>query len=176
MDVTDQQRTTLTDELNRLLGAEATTILMAHLPRGGVEALATREDIAALRAEMATKDDLARFATKDDLARLDSKVDLFRSEMEATLRGMATRAELTDLRDHTDRGFAKIDDAFHVLIECMTSLEGRVEVMGQSFRAEVRGELLAAITSQTRALIISLISALAIVSALAFAVASNVQP
>jgi len=41
-----------------------------------LERFTTKDDIAAIRAEMATKADLEQFATKDDLGRFATKDDL----------------------------------------------------------------------------------------------------
>lgn len=138
MDVTDEQRAVLRRELDRVLGTEATTIMMAHLPQGGQDQVAN-----------VTRDDFLGLVRSEDLAEFGSRMD---------------------------RQFEQVQ-RFHLdLIERMASLESRIEVMGQSIRAEIRGELVAAVTGQTKSLIISLMGALAIVSGLAFAIAANVQP
>lgn len=170
MDVTDEQRAVLSRELDRVLGTEATTIMMAHLPPGGQDHVATRQDIDELRAAIAkcaTKDDLKGFATKDDLKRFATKEDLL---------GLVRREELSELNSRMDRRFDQVQQFHLELVERLTSMESRIEIMGQSIRAEIRGELVAAVTGQTKSLVISLMGALAIVSGLAFAIAANVQP
>jgi len=58
MVVNERDRLKLAHRLEGLLGEEA-TILMEHLPYGGIAGLATKDDLVLLKAEMHT--DMAEF-------------------------------------------------------------------------------------------------------------------
>lgn len=131
MDVTNEQRAVLSRELDRVLGTEATTIMMAHLPQGGSDGLATKAD-------------LERFA------------------LEEVLAGIHTREEHAAFRSEVNQRF--------------TSLEGKLESLIHQFRAELRAEINSAITGQTRAVIVSLIGTMTVLSGFMFALIQTASP
>jgi hypothetical protein len=66
MDVYERSRHELHQRLQEALGPEAASTLMAHLPSGGLE----------------------RLATKDDIERLELKMDVIRQELRAEMHQM----------------------------------------------------------------------------------------
>jgi chromosome segregation ATPase len=96
---------------------------MSDLPprwaRAVVDAVgAMRDDVAAIRAAMLTRDDAARFATRDDLARLATRDDLAR---------LATREDLDALRAYVDTLRAEMDALRAELIRTRTEIMERID-------------------------------------------------
>lgn len=60
------------------------------------DTIATKNDIAAIRREMATKDDIKNMATKDDIAKLNNKIDIVEERL---TEKMATKDDLHALKD-----------------------------------------------------------------------------
>src|SRR5882672_12297229 len=98
------------------------------------EQMATKVDLANLRDEMATKDDLAKMATKEDLARVENnlreqmatKEDLAR--VESSLREqMATKDDLSRLATTIRGDFEQVHFRFDTLERVMTTRFGQVE-------------------------------------------------
>ncbi|WP_370325079.1 hypothetical protein [Euzebya sp.] len=183
MAVTDDERAVLGDHLDRVLGTEAARIMMAHLPRGGADEVATKQDIADLRTELqrfATKDDLQRFATKADLERFATKDDLERFATKADLANLHTvfhtKDEHAAFRAEVNERFAAQESLLLQLLERVIRIEGALTSVGHELRAELRGELNAAITGQTRAVIISLFGMVVVLCGFMFALLQATQP
>ncbi|MDX1622141.1 MAG: hypothetical protein R3320_14185, partial [Nitriliruptorales bacterium] len=109
------------DELERrliaALGADLAGALMAEIRPADLDwsQVATKQDLRDLRdelkAELASKEDLARFATKDDLTRFATKDDLTRFATKDDLLAFPTREELhAELRATEQRILDRVDD------------------------------------------------------------------
>ena len=98
MAVDEQAPLGMYEAMKQVIGVDHATTFMEHLPHGGWQQLATKDDVAGLRA--ATKDDVARLraATKDDVALL--KHDIARLEV-------ATRNEIDKLELRLDANMQK---------------------------------------------------------------------
>jgi hypothetical protein len=100
----EQARLGMYEAMKQVIGVDHATTFMEHLPHGGWQQLATKDDIAGLRA--ATKDDVARLraATNEDIARLRAAtkddVALLKDDI-ARLEG-ATRNEIDKLELRLD--------------------------------------------------------------------------
>src|SRR5882672_6291505 len=81
------------------------------------EQMATKVDLANLRDEMATKDDLAKMATKEDLARVENNLR----------EQMATKEDLSRLATTIRGDFEQVHFRFDTLERVMTTRFGQVE-------------------------------------------------
>ncbi len=111
--------------LQKEAGFDETTarVLVSTFAEGMVENLATKDDIAALRREiatLATKEELAALrsevATKEELAVLSSEV-----ATEADIAKLATKEEISSLATRVE----------------LETLRGEMKEMGASLRAEI---------------------------------------
>ena len=97
--------------------------------------MATKVDLANLRDEMATKDDLAQMATKDDLARMATKEDLAalkeqmatKEDLAALKEQMATKDDLSRLATTVRGDFEQVHFRFDTLERVMSTRFGQVE-------------------------------------------------
>jgi len=115
MALDERSRHQLFVRLEDVLGSEAASTLMEHLPPTGWADVATKHDLDALRT-----------ATKHDLDALRMDLDAFRSAM---------KRDLDTLREVMDARFEAVDYRFE-------ALEGRllaeIRAMGsQTFRANI---------------------------------------
>jgi len=115
MVVSERDRLKLAHRLQGLIGEEA-TILMEHLPYGGIAGLVTQDDLVLFKAEMHT-----------DMAELRSDVRLEMAELRTELR--SEMAELrSDLRLEMAELRAEIYKALNSqtlkIITVMTALNG----------------------------------------------------
>ena len=115
MVVSERDRLKLAHRLQGLIGEEA-TILMEHLPYGGIAGLVTQDDLVLFKAEMHT-----------DMAELRSDVRLEMAELRTELR--SEMAELrSDLRLEMAELRAEIYKALNSqtlkIIMVMTALNG----------------------------------------------------
>ena len=115
MVVNERDRLKLAHRLQGLIGEEA-TILMEHLPYGGIAGLVTQDDLVLFKAEIHT-----------DMAELRSDVRLEMAELRTELR--SEMAELrSDLRLEMAELRAEISKAFNSqtlkIITVMTALNG----------------------------------------------------
>ena len=113
--VSERDRLKLAHRLQGLIGEEA-TILMEHLPYGGIAGLVTQDDLVLFKAEMHT-----------DMAELRSDVRLEMAELRTELR--SEMAELrSDLRLEMAELRAEIYKALNSqtlkIITVMTALNG----------------------------------------------------
>lgn len=129
--VIDQQtRRRVHEQLEAAHGEEVATVLTEHLP---TEPLATRADIEAVRADVE--------AVRADVERLEAATKAQIAQLEAT-----TKAEIGRLEAETKTEFVR--------------LEGRMEQMHHEVIGVFRGELLAAVTAQTKTLALTLVGVL----------------
>ena len=145
MAIDERARHQLYQRLEETLGAEPATTLMEHLPPTGWADVATKSDLAALER-----------STKSDISALEERLEL--------------RFERIDDRfDRIDAQFAAVDDRFAGIDGRFSGIDGRFESLEERIDlkmrdlenrllAAFRGEILNAVTSQTRPFIISIIS------------------
>lgn len=114
--ITEEQRSKIYLELADKISPEGAEFLMAQIPPGGWERLATKADLR----EFATKADLRDFATKADLKEFATKADL--EELATKFEGLS--AEFRELKAYVITRFAE----FEVKTEQkFTALEVRME-------------------------------------------------
>ena len=72
-------------ELHDKLDGSATAFIRAFsdLIKDSTSHLATKDDLDSMRADMATKDDIANMATKEDINDLSGRIDTTNENMEA---------------------------------------------------------------------------------------------
>ncbi|MGH9041603.1 MAG: hypothetical protein ACRDZ3_15390 [Acidimicrobiia bacterium] len=100
----------------------------------------------------------ADVATKRDLDALEQRMDL--------------RFDAVDQRfDAVDQRFEALDDRFDAVDLRFEALDDRFDTMENKILAAVRGDLLTAVTGQTRALVMANLGAVLSTAALAFAAA-----
>ena len=115
MAVDEEARLGLYEALKEVIGVDHARTFIEHLPYGGWQSLATKDDVARLQA--ATKDDIARLraATKDDIAQLRAatKADVAALEERLELRFEAKlHKELTALHRNLFISLAGLQTAF----------------------------------------------------------------
>ena len=103
---------------------QATALVQTFADRG-VENLATREELAAIRAEMATREELAavrgEMATREGLAAVRGEITVLRGDLEKT--------ELA-LRGDMEKNVASLRGDMHKLEQRMTMRLGTVIAAG----------------------------------------------
>ena len=127
MVVDDRSRHELYRRLEEVLGLEAATTLIEHLPPVGWADVATKGDVAALEQRLELRFDRIddRFGRIDDrFAQIDARF-----------------AQIDDRFSRVDDGFRRVDDRFTALDESIAqrieSSENRVRA---SFEHELRGQ------------------------------------
>ncbi len=157
MAVDERSRHELYRRLEEVLGPEAATTLIEHLPPVGWADVATRHDLAALEERM----DL-RFARVDD--RFDRIDDRFAALDDRFVALDDRFARIDDrfaaLEDRIDDRFGRTDDRF-------AAFDERMKAMGSDLRASFEHELRA----QTTTMVFALVSVVLTMAALAFALA-----
>ena len=115
MVVSERDRLKLAHRLQGLIGEEA-TILMEHLPYGGIAGIVSKDDLVIFKAEMHT--DMAELRTelRSDMAELRTEL---RSEM-AELRS-DLRLEMAELRAEI---YKALNSQTLKIITVMTALNG----------------------------------------------------
>ena len=96
-------------------------VLVSTFAEGMVENLATKEELAALRGEVATKAELANLATKPELGNLATKDDIANLTTKADLASLATKEEISALATKVE----------------LEALRGEMKEMGANLRAEI---------------------------------------
>ena len=151
MVVDERSRHELYRRLEEVLGPEAATTLIEHLPPVGWADVATKQDLASLeeRIELrfARVDD--RFARVDDrFAQVDERFDRLEERLDERF-------------DRVDDRFGRIDDQFTTSDE---NLGLRLDALGSGLRASFEHELRA----QAITLFIALVTVVLTMAALAF--------
>ena len=83
-------------------------------------ALATKADLAAAVAPLATKTELALLATKDEIALLATKAELALLATKAEIAQLATRSEMLALGE-------SLHDDIRILAESVLSLHAKID-------------------------------------------------
>jgi len=136
MVVNERDRLKLAHRLQGLIGEEA-TILMEHLPYGGIAGIVSKDDLVLFQAEMHTDLSELRSDLRSEMAELRSDL---RSEM-AELRS-DLRSEMSELRS----------DLRSEMSELRTELRSEMAELRSDLRveiAELRSEMYKALNSQT---------------------------
>jgi hypothetical protein len=105
-----------------------------------------------------TRDSLVRFLA--DIVGPAHAVDVV-ARLELDVNDLATRADVADIRSDV----ADIRSDVAALDRRLGALEGKVEIMQHELIGVFRGELLAAVTSQTRSMLIGMVSTAAVFAA-----------
>jgi len=134
MSIDEQSRRELHDRLEEALGSAPAETLMASLPPQGW-------------ADVATKDDLARVEERFTV-RLDAMDERFSARFDAMDERFGARFDAMDER-FTAR-FDGLSERFDL----------KLESSANELRADFRGEITAAITAQTRTVILALFGTL----------------
>ena len=144
MAVDERSRHELYRRLEEVLGPEAATTLIEHLPPVGWADVATRHDLAGLEQRMEL-----RFARVDDqFAAVDSRFD-----------------RVDERFNVIDERFTVIDERFTALGWRFDGLDDRIKAASSDLRATFEHEL----RSQTITMVFGLVSVVLTIAALAFA-------
>jgi hypothetical protein len=95
MAVDEESRLGLYEALKEVIGVDHATTFMEHLPYGGWQRLADKDDVARLEREIAR----LRAATKDDIAQLEAATKNDVTQLEAATKNDITRLETTMQRE-----------------------------------------------------------------------------
>ena len=88
------------DQQEKLNGsAEAFVRAFSDLIKDSTSHLASKDDLANMAANMATKDDIANMATKDDIANMATKDDIANMATKDDIANMATKDDIAELSD-----------------------------------------------------------------------------
>jgi hypothetical protein len=89
--------------------------------------MATKDDVAKIYEVMATKDDLKNFATKDDFNKLDNKIESLASEFHVfadfVFENAATKDDVKYLNERIDRLATNEEQHYQELSGCFTMLD-----------------------------------------------------
>jgi len=141
MSIDEQARRELHDRLDEALGSTAAGTLMAGLPPRGW-------------ADVATKDDLARLEERFN-ARFDASEERSTARFDASEERSTARFDASEER--STKRFERIEERFEALTERFDLKLGSAT---NELRADFRGEITAAITAQTRTVILALFGTL----------------
>lgn len=146
MTVDDGRRRQLHEQLTESVGPEATATMFELLPPAGAGP-ATSADIAELSGRM-----------DRGFAHVNGRVDRLEDRM----------GSLEESVDGLQRTTTELQGAVAELQRAMTGLTHAVDRLPDQFRAELRGEILTAVTSQTRAVLLAVLTTLLGVAGLAW--------
>jgi hypothetical protein len=188
MAVDERSRFELHSQLERVLGAEHAATLMEYLPPVTWADVATKRDLAVLEREVADlRRELGAFEARVDRRfdaleeRWDERMRTLEQRWDARFEGLDGRFVSIDERfkriderfKRVDERFERIDERFDVIDERFAAfdqrLDERLEATEQRLLAAFRGELVAAVTAQTRILVVALLGTLLTVAGLALA-------
>jgi predicted SAM-dependent methyltransferase len=148
MAVNERRRSHLYDQLVHAVGEEAATIMFELLPPAGT-ALATRADLNALDERM-----------QHGFAMMDERFAQIDERMQHGFAMMADRFARVDERfaeldARMDERFARVDERF---TEVDTRMDTRIDAAKHETMAAFRGEIVAAVSGQTRAIITAVLT------------------
>ena len=150
MVVDDRSRHDLYRRLEEVLGLEAATTLIEHLPPAGWAEVATKHDLANLEQRIEL-----RFARVDDrFARVDERFDAIDERFNA-------------LEEHFDERFKGLDERFKGLDWRFEGLDDRL----RGGMAELRPAFEHELRAQTNTVVFGLVSVVLTMAVLAFALA-----
>ncbi|MGH9269248.1 MAG: hypothetical protein ACRD0D_13875 [Acidimicrobiales bacterium] len=170
MAIDERSRHELHLQLEQVLGPEAATTLMEHLPPVGWADVATKRDLDQLRA--ATKGDLdqLRAATKGDLDQLRAEVGQLRIDTKKDFGQLRadTKKDLDQLRADTKKDLAGVRSEIEHLEK---ELRLQLDASEQRLLATLRKDLISQTNAQTRAMILTMTTSILGVAGIAFAAA-----
>ena len=139
MAVDERSRHQMFGRLDEVLGADAATTLMEHLPPTGWGDVVTRDYLTA---------------------QLDARFGEMNGEMNE--RFAEITGEMNVRFERVDARFAVMETRFDAVDERFSTLEAKIESSQNKVIAAFRGELNQAIVSQTRLIIVSLFSTIVV--------------
>jgi len=161
MAIDEPTRHELHQRLDAVLGADEAATLMAHLPPTGWGDVVTREYLdLTIRAQDARLD--ARFTQIDArFTQIDARftqIDAHIAQIDAHIAQID--AHIAQIDGRFDTSATAVDGRFE-------RLEQRIDALRDEVLAAVRGELIAALSQQTRQMILAMIGTVLSLAALA---------
>jgi hypothetical protein len=156
----DEDRRQVFEQFEQAFGTEFARALMRMVPPMDWEEVARNEDLLALRQDVfAMQADVG--ALKQDVFAMQADVGVLKQDVGVLKQDMGrTREEMTTLRVE-----------FAGMRGQMVAFDDRLEGVKNELLAAFRGELLSAVTMQTRHIIFSLMAAFAVIAGLAITLA-----
>jgi hypothetical protein len=177
-DEQEPDRQLVFEHLERLLGTEVAAELMRMVPPMRWEELATKKDLEALRAWMAERlDDHDRRFDEHDrrFDEHDRRFDALLGRLDdhdGRFDDHDRRFDDHDRRfDDHDRRFDGVDGQFAVVMQRFETTDERIERSKNEILAAFRGELLTAVTGQTRQLTFTMAATVATLGGVALVLA-----
>jgi hypothetical protein len=148
MVVDERSRHELYRRLEEVLGPEAATTMIEHLPPGG----------------------WADVATKHDLAGLEDRMDLRFARVDERFSAVDTRFDMVDARfDMVERRFEMIDRRFEMIDQGFADLDTRFTAIVQGSAAELRAAFEHELRAQITTVMFGIMGVVLTMAALAFA-------
>jgi DNA anti-recombination protein RmuC len=173
MAVDERRRSQLYEQLSGAVGEEAAGTMFELLPPPQTD-LATTADLERLERKMDHRFELVdqRFEQVDQ--RIEHLEQRFDQRFEQLERRFDERFGHIDERfGHIDERFGHVDDRFTTL---QRELEVRLDGVRDELLAAFRGELVTAVSGQTRAMLVAVITTVAAVGGLAVALTQVLVP
>lgn len=136
--------------LESALGATVATGLMERLPPAPVDRLATKDDVADVRGEVAT--------LRADVDARFEQVDKRFEQVEGRLAALGDKAD--QRAERVDARFGTVDVSIARLDGKIDTLRQEMVGMHQETLATIRGEMLTAITAQSRHLVLAIVGSI----------------
>jgi hypothetical protein len=171
MALDERSRHELFLRLEEVLGPQPAEALMELMPPVGWADVATKRDLDALEQRM----ELRFKAVDHQFEAMDQRFEAMDQRFEAMdqrFEAMDQRFESMDRRFETlDRRFDGVDQQFGGVDQQFEAVGQRLETMEHKLLATMRGEMLSAVTGQTRTLVLANIGVVLSTAALAFTAA-----